>query len=100
MKTIGAQALHLLHHPHVWKHKRLTVREKMLRDCVDIISLIKKGATTKAVAEHYGIHQVSIQQHIRETVGDSVMLILKANSRAALVAGRKRQLMEKNRSNV
>ena len=92
MKTIGAQALHLLHHPHVWKHKRLTVREKMLRDCTDIISLIKKGATTKAVAEHYGIHQVSIQQHIRETVGDSVMLILKANSRAALVAGRKRQL--------
>jgi DNA-binding CsgD family transcriptional regulator len=71
----------------------------MLRDCSEIVRLIKKGATTKAIAEHYGIHQVSIQQHIRETVGDNVMLILKANSRAALVAGRKRQLKEKNRSN-
>ena len=95
MKSIGAQAVHLLHNPHVWKVKRLTVREKMLRDTSDIVKLIKKGATTKGIAEHYGIHKVSIQQHIREVVGDSVMLILKDNSRAALIAGRKRQLKEK-----
>tara|TARA_R110000764_G_scaffold224658_2_gene313908 strand:- start:1606 stop:1905 length:300 start_codon:yes stop_codon:yes gene_type:complete len=92
MKTIGAEAVHRLHNPHVWKVKRLTVREKMLRDTSEIVKLIKKGSTTKGIAEHYGIHKVSIQQHIREVVGDSVMLILKANSRDALVAGRKRQL--------
>ena len=95
MKSIGAQALHQLHNPHVWEVEKITVREMMLRDCTEIVNLIKKGSTTKGIAEHYGIHQVSIQQHIREVVGDSVMLILKDNSRAALIAGRKKHLESK-----